>query len=63
MNEKKIEITIDALGNPKISKQNLSCTEAISLLDYCRAQIRLEEMRKEEKNVATDKQHFPIYSY
>ena len=51
MKGKLIEITIDELGNIHVSKHNLSYSEALSTIDYARAQLRLDSMKNEETNV------------
>lgn len=61
MKEKRIEITIDELENIHVSKINLSYQEALSTIDYARAQLRLNSMRNEETNVQKNLQSCHIY--
>ena len=63
MKEKRIEITVDELGNIYVSKINLSYLEALSTIDYARVQLRLNSMENEEMNVQKNLQSCHIYPY
>lgn len=49
MNEKKIEILIKSSGKIQILCNEFSCEEALSILDYAHAQLKLDLLKKYSK--------------